>query len=236
MKCFRGCGKDAAYQNSKGEWTCSKHHLSCTSVQNKRKQSNIEKYGYANPLHKYNELGQPKTAESVANRKATMDAKYGHLDRKPWADTMLETLRTTNMERFGVEYAFQAESVIDAIKITKIEKYDNPVGPLHKTQYQKSAIERKWLDELNIPGDWRNKVIPQTTFIADAIDIESKIVYEFYGDYWHGNPEVHNSDTINKSTKCTFGELYQRTLLREEAIKNLGYTLVTIWERDYRGR
>lgn len=62
---------------------------------------------------------------------------------------------------------------------------------------------------------------------------ETNTVYEFHGDYWHGNPSLYNSSDINEHTKSTFGELYTKTNKREEYIKSQGYNLVTIWESDY---
>ena len=37
---------------------------------------------------------------------------------------------------------------------------------------------------------------------------------------------------INKTTKCTHGELYENTCKRESEIRELGYNLVVIWESD----
>ena len=37
-------------------------------------------------------------------------------------------------------------------------------------------------------------------------------IYEFHGDYWHGNPSVYKSTDINKRTKESYGELYQKTI------------------------
>ena len=58
-------------------------------------------------------------------------------------------------------------------------------------------------------------------------------VYEMHGDFWHGNPKYYNSNNINFQTGITFGELYRKTLERDQKIRNLGYNLVTIWESDY---
>jgi alkyl sulfatase BDS1-like metallo-beta-lactamase superfamily hydrolase len=58
-------------------------------------------------------------------------------------------------------------------------------------------------------------------------------IYEFYGDYWHGNPDVHSPTIYNKSTYSTMGELYQNTMDREKVIKEMGYNLISIWENDY---
>jgi hypothetical protein len=75
--------------------------------------------------------------------------------------------------------------------------------------------------------------IPNTRFKADGYCIETNTVYEFHGDYWHGNPNVFDSNEFNKTTKCTFGELYQKTLDKEQQIKDMGFNLVTMWENDW---
>ncbi|MGZ5485528.1 MAG: hypothetical protein ACXWFB_06425 [Nitrososphaeraceae archaeon] len=45
--------------------------------------------------------------------------------------------------------------------------------------------------------------------------------------------DVFDNDMYNESTKCTMGELYQKTLDREEKLKELGYNVVSIWEQDF---
>jgi hypothetical protein len=75
--------------------------------------------------------------------------------------------------------------------------------------------------------------IPNTKFKADGYCKETNTIYEYHGDYWHGNPYRFNSNEINKTTKCTFGELYQNTLNKEQQIRDLGFNLITIWESDW---
>ncbi|CAH6419832.1 Hypothetical protein HVR_LOCUS913, partial [uncultured virus] len=67
----------------------------------------------------------------------------------------------------------------------------------------------------------------------DGFCKETKTVYEFHGDYWHGNPKLYNSNEMNTRAGKTFGELYQKTIEREEFIRSQGYTLITIWESDF---
>ena len=76
-------------------------------------------------------------------------------------------------------------------------------------------------------------VIPNTKFKADGYCKETNTIYEYHGDYWHGNPKRFDKDKINKTTDCTFGELYKNTLEREQHIKDLGYNLVIMWENDW---
>jgi len=68
---------------------------------------------------------------------------------------------------------------------------------------------------------------------CDGYCKETNTIYEFHGDFWHGNPNLFKSDDINQVNKKTFGELYNKTILREQKIKDLGYNLVVIWECDF---
>ena len=77
-------------------------------------------------------------------------------------------------------------------------------------------------------------LIPNTRYKADGYCKETNTIYEFHGDYWHGNPKIYKGNEINKITNCTYNELYEKTLIRENKIKELGYNLKTIWENDWK--
>jgi hypothetical protein len=68
---------------------------------------------------------------------------------------------------------------------------------------------------------------------ADGFCKARHCVYEFNGDYWHGNPGLYNQQSINTTVNKTFGELYQKTIEREQRIVELGFNLVTIWETEW---
>ena len=82
-------------------------------------------------------------------------------------------------------------------------------------------------------GEIKIKIDEKLTKV-DGFHKESNTVYEFNGDFFHGNPEFFESDEINPINKKTFGQLYQDTLEREQKIRNSGYNLVVIWENDFR--
>lgn len=75
--------------------------------------------------------------------------------------------------------------------------------------------------------------IPETRYHADGFCSDTNTIYEYHGDYYHGNPKIFQPDDFNKKIKCTHGELYQKTLKKEEDIRRLGYNLVTMWESDW---
>lgn len=96
-------------------------------------------------------------------------------------------------------------------------------------------MENSWLDYINVPIEYRQKKIKISNryFKLDALDENQKIIYEFYGDFWHGNPEIYNKSDVNKASGLKFGELYKKTINRENYLKSMGYDVVSIWESDF---
>lgn len=99
-----------------------------------------------------------------------------------------------------------------------------------------SRNETAWLDYLGISQDKRQVSLKlgQKKIKVDAFDPDTNTIYEFYGDYWHGNPAKFRSDNMNLTVKKTFGELYQETLDRAQLIVQAGYKVVSIWENDWK--
>jgi len=77
-------------------------------------------------------------------------------------------------------------------------------------------------------------LIKNTNFKADGYCKENNTIYEYHGDYWHGNPNKFKQDDMNEVCNKTYKELYENTLKREKIIKDLGYNLVTIWESEWK--
>jgi protein-arginine kinase activator protein McsA len=100
---------------------------------------------------------------------------------------------------------------------------------------QGSGPEQKWLDSLNIRNRQVKIFLANKKYcIVDGYDSSTNTIYEFYGDFWHGNPIVYNQNDINAVRNCSFGELYNKTLDREKSIVESGYKLITIWEREWK--
>ena len=100
-----------------------------------------------------------------------------------------------------------------------------------------SKPELKWLELNRIPDDRQHRHLTirgnGMKFFVDGYLPETKTVYEFYGDFWHGNPKKYNRNKINHATKTKFGLLYDKTIEREKNIREAGYNLITIWESDF---
>jgi len=104
-----------------------------------------------------------------------------------------------------------------------------------KCSWNVSHKSQEWLNKIGIPEHNREITIKANnkTYVVDGLDRATNTVYEFYGDFWHGNPKVFNQYDINRVTKNTFGELYKKTLKKEKNIKVAGYKLITIWEQEF---
>jgi len=74
--------------------------------------------------------------------------------------------------------------------------------------------------------------IPNSKFKADGYCEETNTIYEFHGTIYHGDPRCCNSLEYNYFGK-NYGELYKKTLEREQLIRDLGYNLVVMWEHDW---
>ncbi len=99
---------------------------------------------------------------------------------------------------------------------------------LHKI----SKREMEFLNYLKVPI--RNYSLPKwKKKYVDGYDPDENIVYEFLGDYWHGNPEIYDGNKTNPDTKLTFNTLLKITFFKMNKVKSLGYNVKYIWENDW---
>jgi hypothetical protein len=82
----------------------------------------------------------------------------------------------------------------------------------------------------NNEGEFR---IPKSRYKADGYSEKYKEIYEYHGDFWHGNPEKYNKNDINPKTLTTFGELYNKTTNKKIFIENNGYKYYSIYESQW---
>lgn len=117
---------------------------------------------------------------------------------------------------------------------TKIRNRTVRLSGCPQCNSKSSVIGNKWLDYLSIKEREKWFFFDSIKIRVDGYDPINKIIYEFNGDYWHGNPNSKfTGNKINKNCNKTFAELYQQTILRQELLKNNGYRVVCIWEKDY---
>lgn len=100
-----------------------------------------------------------------------------------------------------------------------------------------SVGETQWLNYCGVPQDSTHRQvfinIEGKRFRVDGYIPETNTIYEYWGDFWHGNPAIHSPNTINARSKKTFGELYGKTIEKKQVITDAGYNLIDIWESDW---
>ena len=94
-----------------------------------------------------------------------------------------------------------------------------------------SKRECIFLDYLNIPNTKENRQKYIKPYKVDGFN-KNKI-YEFLGDYYHGNPEKYKSNEYNQTCHKTFGELYEKTTEKFSKLNELGYSIYYVWENDW---
>lgn len=191
-----------------------------------------EKHGYflQNPQSHWNGYGCPKCGYTSLRKNVksfVKQAKNIHFDRYNYS---------------LVDY----QNNFTPVKIICKEHGVFEISPKDHVLYQRgcpscfpgnqSWLEIAWLDELNIPRENRQKRISANgkSFLVDAL--VGNTVYEFWGDFWHGNPKMFNPEDKNAKCNKTFKELYEQTCRKKEAIKEAGYNLVEIWEHEYKNK
>lgn len=96
-----------------------------------------------------------------------------------------------------------------------------------------SKMEIEWLNSLGIKIRGKRIKIFDKLYKVDGYDPITNTIYEFNGDFWHGNPNFYSKDHINERNNETFGFLYDKTMEKESNLKKAGYNIISIWEEDY---
>jgi len=102
----------------------------------------------------------------------------------------------------------------------------------------KSRVADDWLTSCGVQNDPQHREVrihidEGKYYIVDGYLPESKTVYEFHGSYFHGDPKCFKADVFNKLKGMTHGELYQKTLEKEEILRKSGYDVISMWESEW---
>ena len=97
-----------------------------------------------------------------------------------------------------------------------------------------SYMEIKYSVKINHAQNIGEFIIPNSRYKADGYAENINTIFEFHGDFWHGNPKLYDKKKVNTRLGSTFGELYEKTLQKSNFIKDNGYNLIEIWENDWK--
>ena len=56
-------------------------------------------------------------------------------------------------------------------------------------------------------------------------------IIEFFGDYWHGNPEIYSKGQLIRKKRIE--DVWAHDNNKIEDLRNNGYSILIIWEKEY---
>lgn len=234
--------------------------LQSNEIKEKQRQTNLQRYGVAHPwmcqeIRQKSELtwlknygvGNPQQSKNIQEKtKLTWLKNYGiaHPSQKHLSEFCLEKIH--DYDWLYQEYIIKERTVSDIanelqIDISSLANHLRKFGLSIRLTGSYSFRCIEWIESImkreNIfiqhgrnGGEYH---IPGTKYKVDGYCKETNTIYEFYGDFWHGNPKIYKAE--KKLLYQTMGEKYINTLQREKIIRDLGYNLITTWESDIYG-
>lgn len=215
------------------------------SIKEKRKKTNLERYGCENPMQSDEVLkhfiGSKNSEETKNKRKETIRKTY-----EERGEEIKESRKNTNLEKYGVITPSKNESVKNKIKNTHKEKYggwwvttedgkESRVRYLNSKKKEKQKIS-KILDNLEYSNtqrditefisslgfevqERRRDIIPSGEL--DIFIPEKNIAIEYNGVYWHSSANFYDKNKHqNKALEC----------------QERGIQLIHVWSDDWNGK
>ncbi|XP_055356751.1 uncharacterized protein LOC129601866 isoform X2 [Paramacrobiotus metropolitanus] len=100
-----------------------------------------------------------------------------------------------------------------------------------------SAKGDRWLRWIEMDNDIQlQREVRIGPWTVDGFDPRNKTVYEFLGCMWHGCSDCTTKSTLHPFLNRPMEEINKATDSRLDAIKAMGYALVSIWEHEYDAR
>ncbi len=69
---------------------------------------------------------------------------------------------------------------------------------------------------------------------CDIVNLEKKIVIEYYGDFWHANPRKFKPDDWINLIGMNAQEKWNKDRNRNFKLRNIGYHIIIVWESEWK--
>lgn len=168
----------------------------------------------------------------IARSKRTKEDLH-NATKKQW-----ETIRSYDKK----EYNEFCENRSNRMKDVWLKYDDDKKNKILKALYSSNTKSRSVLSE-NIKKDLiENKCYDGFVseegfhgFFPDEINHELKLIIEVFGDLYHCNPKFYkNPEEYISAIQRTVGDQWKRDRIRLACFYKHGYTVLIIWETDYR--
>jgi G:T-mismatch repair DNA endonuclease (very short patch repair protein) len=135
-----------------------------------------------------------------------------------------------------IPYSVQNPEWGKQASIKRLEGYKKYLKSDNKYKFGNPSQAEKEI--ANILEEYNIKYVRQATisdkYSCDLLLPEYNLVIEYYGTYWHCDPRKYEKDYYNQKKNKTAQQIWDYDLTREKHIKESGYTLMIIWEDDFK--
>jgi G:T-mismatch repair DNA endonuclease (very short patch repair protein) len=176
--------------------------------------------GTGNPF--YGKKHTPKTKKTIAqSRKGKAmgkdNAMSNHEHRKKLSESLKKSWSSGKLEE-------TRKRMSDVLKNTRRNGKIKSVN--------KSKKETEICNDIKNMGYKVQSSYKVDTKICDVFIPKLNLIIEYFGDYWHCNPNKYSSDYLNVKKGLTAKEIWEYDKSKLELIKNYGYNIEVIWESD----
>jgi hypothetical protein len=229
-------------------FNCARRENSKNGLE-KRKKTCLDKYGI-----EYKILD----SDVIKNRKKILTDRYG----ENYKEFFWEKAKNTYIRKLGVSHNTKIPEVLEkmvknrleTLKTLSPEKWkewsDNRINAYNKEGSSglfgrndfdgNSKIAKDFISKLiNVLNLQENEYITEKPHSKYNIDLYIKdlVIVEFYGDFWHANPEIYKPDDIIgvSYNTITAKEKWEKDAYRIEKLKNeLNLPVIIVWEKSYK--
>lgn len=171
--------------------------------------------------------------------KKTMIEKYG-TDATMKVPKIREKVQKTMIERYGVPYsAMNPDLLKKSAETTKI-RYGERMMFGHSFAEKMFASEMEvfvstfGLSSFSCLNECKQvRLGPRKICIIDFFVPEINLAIEFFGDYFHGNPEIYKEDHLFKIKGMSRTELNEKDKKRQLQLESVGIDTFVVWENDW---
>lgn len=163
----------------------------------------------------------------------------GHT-REEAQDIISQRQNTSSLDKFIERYGpVEGKQRYIEVNVRKTKNWKSANGPVSKAEQKFFQA----LDQSIYRGQYKNVFyynkrgpvfINESRIITpDVVDNNHKIIIEFFGDFWHMNPNTFSPEDINPVTKMTAQEKWTRDQERISFLETKGYHVIIVWESEF---
>jgi hypothetical protein len=165
--------------------------------------------------------------------------KWANGDNNHWKNKSTQLkVKQTKLERYGDENYNNTKKNVE----TMLSKYGVPYSfylPHSRSNGKTISKGQRKLYE-NVLKEYSDAKLEYYLVDVDkSVDIyipSKKKIIEYFGDYWHCNPNKYTKEYYHTQIHKTAEEIWEADNNRIQNFKNMGYDVEIIWESDIKAK